>query len=125
MTALPPDVVANLERENARLQAELRAAQDRQAASAEILRTIADTPGDDEQSLRQIAETTARLFGAPSVTVMIAEGDQWGKTIRVGDGSKRIGSNVSVEQLRIGGPNLPGPGAHDNPPSYIPDLDNV
>ncbi len=125
MTALPPDVAANLERENARLQAELRAAQDRQNASAEILGAIADTPGDAEQSLRQIAETTARLFGAPSVTVMIAEGDQWGKTIRVGDGSKRIGSNVSAEQLRIGGPNLPGTVVHDNRQIYIPDLDNV
>jgi two-component system, NtrC family, sensor kinase len=125
MTALPPDVVANLERENARLQAELRAARDRQAASAEILHTIADTPGDAEQSLRQIAETTARLFGAPSVTVMIAEGDHWGKAIRVGDGSKRIGSNVSAEQLRIGGPNLPGTVVHDNRQIHIPDLDNV
>jgi two-component system NtrC family sensor kinase len=125
MTALPPDVVANLERENARLQAELRAARDRQTASAEIQRTIADSPGDAERSLRQIAETTARLFGAPSVTVMIAEDDQWGKTIRVGDGSKHIGSNVSAEQLRIGGPNLPGTVVHENRQIHIPDLDNV
>ena len=125
MTALPPDVVANLERENARLQAELRAARDRQAASAEILGAIANTSGDAERSLQQIAETTARLFGASSVTVMIAEGDQWGKTIRVGDGSKRIGSNLSAEQLRIGGPNLPGTVVHENRQIHIPDLDNV
>ena len=84
MTALPPDLVADLERENARLQAELRAARERQLASAEILRTIASTPGDAEQSLQQIAETTARLFGAPSVTVLTADGNEWGKTIRVG-----------------------------------------
>ena len=64
MTALPPDVVADLRRENARLQAELRAARDRQTASAEILRTIAGVSGDAERSLHQIAETTARLFGA-------------------------------------------------------------
>ena len=125
MTALPPDVVANLERENARLQAELRAARDRQAASAEILGAIANTSGDAERSLQQIADTTARLFSASSVTVMIAEGDQWGKTIRVGDGSKRIGSNLSAEQLRIGGPNLPGTVVHENRQIHIPDLDNV
>src|ERR1700692_1931092 len=108
MTALPPDVVADLEQENARLQAELRAARERQIAGAEILRTIASTPGDAEQSLQQIAETTARLFGAPSVTVLIADGNEWGKTIRVGDGSKRIGSKVSGGELAGGGPHLPG-----------------
>ena len=75
MTALPPDVADDLRQENARLNAELRAARDRQEASAEILRAIAGTAGDAEQSLRQIAETTARLFGASSVTLNIAAGD--------------------------------------------------
>jgi two-component system NtrC family sensor kinase len=125
MTALPPDVASDLQLQNARLQSELRAAQDRQAAGAEILRAIACTSGDAEQSLQQIAEITARLFGAPSVTVLIADGDQWGKTIRVGDGSKRIGSNLSAEQLRIGGPNLPGTVVHENRQIHIPDLDNL
>ena len=46
MTALPPDLATDLGRENARLQAELRAARDRQNASAEILRAIAGTSGD-------------------------------------------------------------------------------
>src|SRR6266480_6991550 len=106
MTALPKDVVADLRRsvaeleqrlqsglaerdeaiarqaagavENARLLSELRTSRDRQAGSAEILRAIADASGDAERSLQQIAETTARLFGAPSVTLHIAEGDQWG-----------------------------------------------
>ncbi|WP_291684514.1 GAF domain-containing protein [Bradyrhizobium sp.] len=125
MTTLSPDMVADLERENVRLQAELRAARDRQTAGAEILRTIASAPGDAEQSLQQIAETTARLFDAPSVTVLIADGNEWGKTIRVGDGSKRIGAKVSAEQLRIGGPNLPGTVVSENRQIHIPDLDNV
>ena len=125
MTTLSPDLVADLERENVRLQAELRAARDRQTAGAEILRTIASAPGDAEQSLQQIAETTARLFDAPSVTVLIADGNEWGKTIRVGDGSKRIGAKVSAEQLRIGGPNLPGTVVSENRQIHIPDLDNV
>src|ERR1700719_861835 len=62
MTALRTDVVADLRQENARLQAELRAARDRQAGSAEILRAIGGVSGDAEQSLYQIAETTKRLF---------------------------------------------------------------
>ena len=79
MTALPQDVVADLGQENARLQAELRTARERQTASAEILRAIAGTSGDAERSLRQIAEITARLFGASSVTLNIAGGDDWAR----------------------------------------------
>src|SRR5665647_2651739 len=84
MTALPPDVVADLRQENARLQAELRASRDRQAGSAEILRAIAGTSGDAEQALQQIAETSARLFGAPSVSLRIAENGEWVQVFRLG-----------------------------------------
>ncbi len=83
MTALLQDVVADLRRrvaeleqrlqsslaerdeaitqqaagavENARLLSDLRTTRDRQAASAEILRAIASTPGDAERPLQQIA----------------------------------------------------------------------
>src|SRR4030088_163356 len=106
MTGLPLDVVTDLGRENARLLAELRTARDRQTGSAEILRAIANTSGDAERSLTQIAETTARLFDAPSVTLHIADGDVWAQTIRVGASSKRIGLEVSEAQLRIGGHNM-------------------
>src|SRR6266571_233084 len=68
---------AEMADENARLYGELAAAQDRQNASADILRTIASASGDAERALRQIAETTARLFGAPSVTIRLAEGGEW------------------------------------------------
>src|ERR1700730_18527612 len=99
MTALPKDVVTDLGRriadlekrlqsglaardeaivqqaatalENARLLTELRAAQDRQTGSAEILRAIANASGDVEQSLHRIAQTTARLFDAHSVQLHI------------------------------------------------------
>ena len=80
MTALPPDVETDLREENARLRGELRAARDRQAASAEILRTIAGAPGDAERSLQRIAEITERLFGASSVSLLIADGERWGRT---------------------------------------------
>src|SRR5260370_21309062 len=128
MTALPKDVVADLSRrvagleqrlrsslgerdeaiaqqaatavENARLLAELRTTRDRQAGSAEILRAIADASGDAERSLQQIAETTARLFGASSVTLNIASGDEWVRIIRVGPSSQRGGSQVPPAELR-------------------------
>src|SRR6267154_1182917 len=62
----------------ASLKSQLRAAQDRQTASAEILRAIASAPGEAERALQQIAETSARLFGAASVTIRLVEGDEWG-----------------------------------------------
>ena len=102
MTALPPDVVTDLSRlvaeleqrlessfaahdeaiaqqaataqENARLRSELVIAREREAASADILRTISDMSGDAERSLPQIAEITARLFGASSVTDQAGRG---------------------------------------------------
>src|ERR1700744_2700385 len=101
MTALPQDEVADLGRlvaeleqrlessfvvydeaiarqtalaqENARLQSELATAGDRETASAEILRIISQTSGDLEASLSQIAEITARLFGASSVRIRLVE----------------------------------------------------
>src|SRR5437899_2265979 len=153
MTALPKDVVADLRRriaeleqrlqsglaerdeaiaqqaagavENARLLSELRTNRDRQAASAEILRAIADASGDAERSLQQIAETTARLFGASSVTLNIASGDEWARMIRVGASSHRVGSEVSAEQLGIGGRNLPATVFRENRQIHIPDLDHL
>src|SRR6478736_547672 len=125
MTALPADAAADLRQENARLRAELRAARERQAGSAEILRAIANTSGDAEQSLQQIAETTARLFGASSVTLRIAGGQEWIQTINVGPGGKRIGLEVSAAQLRIGARNMPGTVFLENRQIHIPDVHNV
>src|SRR3984893_6874203 len=125
MTALPQDVEADLRRENARVRAEWGTAGDRQAGSAEVLRAIAGTLGDAEGALQQIAETTARLFGAASVTLQIAEGDEWSQTIRVGATSKRIASEVPAGQLRVGARNLPGAVVRENRQIHIPDLDNV
>src|SRR3954467_5814007 len=109
MSAVSGDVTVDLEAENARLSDELRAAHDRQAASAEILRTIANTSGDAAHSLQQIAETTARLFGCQSVGIRIAENNEWTLTIGVGKSAERIGAEVTEAQLRISGSkNLPG-----------------
>jgi len=62
MTALPPDVVADLRHENARLQAELRTARDRQTASAEILRVISGSPTDVQPVFDAIVLTAVRLL---------------------------------------------------------------
>jgi GAF domain-containing protein len=153
MTALPPDAVADLKRvvaglerelqasrselgdaiksqaaaalQNARLQNALDVARDRQNASADILSTIAGASGDAERSLYQIAETSARLLGATSATIQIAEGDGWSQIIRVGDSSKRIGAGIPEAQLRIGGRNMPGTIVAENRQVHVPDLDNV
>src|SRR5579863_4053947 len=101
MTALSPDVEADLREENARLRGELRAARDRQAASAEVLRAIADTSGDAERALERIAETTERLFGASSVSLHIADGERWGRTIRVGAASKQIAAAIPLAHAAI------------------------
>jgi two-component system, NtrC family, sensor kinase len=125
MTALPQEVVTDLRRRIAELERELETAQDRQNGSAEILRTVAGTSGDAEKSLQQIAETTARLFGAPSVTLHIASGNGWARTIRVGATSKSVGAHVPDTQLDIQGHNLPGTVLRENRQIHIPDLDHV
>jgi two-component system NtrC family sensor kinase len=125
MTALPQDVVANLERRIAELEHKLEAARDRQTGSAEILRTIASTSGDADRALQQIAETTGRLFGAPSVTIHIADGSEWTRTIRVGASSKNVGALIPDAQINIQGRNLPGTVLRENRQIHIPDLDNV
>src|ERR1700686_502646 len=101
MTALSPDVVADLRQENARLQAELRAVRDRQAASAEILRAIASTGGDAARSLPQIAETTGTLLGPSSVSLLFVDGEGGGRTIRAAAGSERIPAAIPLAHVSI------------------------
>ena len=47
-----------------------------------------------KQSLQQIAETTARLFGASSVTILVADGDSGARSSTSAPSSKRIGAEV-------------------------------
>jgi GAF domain-containing protein len=153
MTALPQDVVAELKARIAELEQRLQASaaerdqaragrtaaedeatrlrgtldvwRDRRNASAEIIAAIANAPGDARRVLQQIAETSARLFGAPSATIHIAEGDGWAETIRVGESSQRVGAGVPDSQLKIGGRNMPGVIVAENRQVHVPDLDNV
>src|SRR5262249_5985271 len=72
-----------------------------------------------------IAETTARQFGAPSVIIRLAEGQEWGKSIYFGASSRRIRAEVPEDQRRLGEDNLPGKVYRENRQVHIPDLDNV
>ncbi len=69
MAALPQDVVTDLQQENARLQAELRAAQDRESATADILKIIASSPSEVKPVFDAIARQANALLGGFSTTV--------------------------------------------------------
>ncbi len=112
-------------RENAQLHDEQSIARERQNASADILSTIANASGDAEGSLQRIAETTARLFDAASVTIRIANGNQWGLSIRYGAGSERIGKEVPAAQLEIGARNLPSAVFQLNQQIHVPNLNDL
>src|SRR6185312_10653022 len=109
---------------NFRLQNELRSAVERQKASAEILRVIANTHGDAEHALQRIAETTQHFFNAAGVTIRIAEGDQWVRTLRVGASSYLTGAQPAAE-IATAGENVPGTVYQENRQIHIPDLDNI
>jgi GAF domain-containing protein len=111
--------------ENARLFNETKEALERQNASADILRTIASTPGDAGRSLKQIAETSARLFGAPSVSIQLVEDGKWADAYRLGDSAQRIRAAVPLASIRVGGRNMPGAVAGENRQIHIPDLDHL
>jgi GAF domain-containing protein len=69
MAALPQNVVTDLQRENARLLAELRAAQDRESATADILKIIASSPSEVKPVFDAIARQANALLGGFSTTV--------------------------------------------------------
>jgi two-component system NtrC family sensor kinase len=99
---------SNSRSENARLKSALHAARDRQAASAEVMRLISTSPGDADQTLLRIAEIAERLFGASSVSLLIAEGERWGRTIRVGAGSEQIATSIPLAHVTITPQFMPG-----------------
>ncbi|QOZ73406.1 GAF domain-containing sensor histidine kinase [Bradyrhizobium arachidis] len=139
MTALPQDVATELHAkiteleqrlqagiaENDRLQSELDLSRERQKASAEILGTIGSTRGNAARSLQRIAETCGALFGAPSVSIRLAENGEWTQAIGYGETSGRVRSAVPSATLRIGGPNLPGTVVAENRQIHIPNLDQI
>ncbi|MGD0849425.1 GAF domain-containing protein [Bradyrhizobium sp.] len=110
--------------ENARLKSELGAARDRQAASAEVMRLISASPGDADQTLRRIAEIAERLFRASSVSLLIADGEHWGRTIRVGAGSERIATALPMAHVAIMPQYMPGAVYLENRQVHVSDADD-
>jgi signal transduction histidine kinase len=124
MSSLSPPAETDLREENARLKRQLREARDRQAGSAEILRTIASASGDAEHALQQIVDTTKRLFGASSVTLLIADGERWGLTIRVGAGSEQINAAIPLAHVAITPRFMPGAVYLENRQVHVADADD-
>jgi signal transduction histidine kinase len=124
MTALPPDVKADLREENARLKDELRTVRDRQTATSEILHTIAGTSGDAERALQRIAEITERLFSASSVSLHIADGERWGRTIWVGVASARIAAAIPLAHVAVNPQFMPGAVCLENRQVHVADTDD-
>ncbi len=110
--------------ENTRLKSEIRAARDRQAASVAVMRLIGASSGDAGQTLRRIAEITERLFGASSVSLLIADGERWGQTIRVGAGSERIAASIPLAHVAITPQFMPGAVYLENRQVHVADSDD-
>ena len=119
---------AGLERKVEQRTQELRESLEGQTATSDILRAIAASPGDAEGSLRKIAETTARLFGAAGVSFRIAEGEAFKWSVGVGQGAEQITTSLYDDPaLRptVGGRNLPGTVVRENRQVHLPDLDHL
>jgi GAF domain-containing protein len=111
--------------EIARLKRQLKAARMQREASAEILRAVANASGDAAGPLQLIAETTAGLFKASSVSIQLAEGSEFTQEYRVGAIAKRVGSAYPRSNIKVGGRNLPGTVVAENRQIHIPDLDQL
>jgi GAF domain-containing protein len=109
----------------ANLKRRLQAARRQQQATAEILQAVANAAGDAGRPLQFIAETTARLFEAQSVSIQLAEGREFTQDYRVGSIAKRISSAYPRSNIKVGGRNLPGTVVAEVRQIHIPDLDRL
>ncbi|HEX9706194.1 MAG TPA: GAF domain-containing protein, partial [Steroidobacteraceae bacterium] len=109
--------------ENARLLSELRESLDNQTASAEILRTIAASPGDAKGALDAIAETTTRLFGASGATIRTVHGDRLRIAGTSGPGGERLREALG-EEIPLTPHSTPGAAILEKRQINIPDVAN-
>jgi GAF domain-containing protein len=138
----PAKPAVDLRRENADLRRELAQALERQAAThrdleqslerqtatSDILSAIAASPGEAEGTLRKIAETTARLFGAAGVSIRLVEGDDFKLSVGVGRGAKQVTEALWEDPARRPKPrgrNLPAAVVGENRQIHLRDLDNL
>ena len=119
---------ADANEKTALLTRELSESLEQQTATSDILRAIAAAPGDADGTLRKIAETTARLFGAVGVSFRVAEGDEFKLSVGVGQGAEQIGTKLfddPTKRPKVHGRNLPGSVVRENRQINIPDLDHL
>jgi GAF domain-containing protein len=122
------DDEAALEGEVAELRRRLDESLAQQAATADILRAIAAAPGDAGGTLRKIAATTARLFGAAGTGFLIAEGDEFASTIGVGHGAEQVDAALydpGKSRPRVREQSLPSAVVRENRQIHLPDLDRL
>jgi len=125
---LPSSSTASNETIVARLTRERDEALEWQSATSDILRAITAMPSDADGTLRKIAETTARLFGAVGVSFRIAEGDEFKLSVGVGQGVEQINAELYDDPAKrptVGGRNLPGTVVRLNQQIHVPDLDDL
>ncbi len=114
--------------ENTRLLTETREALERQTATSDILHTIAAAPGDADGTLRKIAETTIRLFGAIGASFRIAEDGEFKWSVSVGAGAEHVGASLwddATKRPTVAGRNLPGTVVRENRQIHLADLDHL
>ena len=121
------DDKAALEGEVGELRRQLDESRAQQAATADILRAIAAAPGAGG-TLRKIAATTARLFGAAGTAFLIAEGDEFALTIGTGHGAEQVDAALygpGKSRPRVGEQTLPSAVVRENRQIHLPDLDRL
>ncbi|HXW64494.1 MAG TPA: GAF domain-containing protein [Burkholderiaceae bacterium] len=125
--ALPSESTPSREEaEAARLNYERDEALEWQSATSDILRAITAAPGDADGTLRKIATTTARLFGAAGASFRIAEGNEFKWSVGVGQGAEQIATHLDPTMRQIvGGRNLPSTVVSENLQIHVPNLDDV
>jgi PAS domain S-box-containing protein len=124
--ALSQELARALERQAAS-DRDLQQSFERQTATSDILRAIAASPGEAEGTLRKIAETTARLFGAAGASIRVVESDEFRLSVGVGRGAQQVTTTLWEDPARrptLRGRNLPAVVVRENRQIQIRDLDN-
>ncbi len=110
-----------LRAEMAALRAELAWAREQQAATAEILGTIAASPSEARRALDAIASATARLFSAAGATIRTLHGDR----LRIAGSSGLAGDYLLAavgEEYPATPDRLPGATVVEKRQIHIPDI---
>jgi PAS domain S-box-containing protein len=126
IAALRQELARALERQAAS-DRDLQQSFERQTATSDILRAIAASPGEAEGTLRKIAETTARLFGAAGASIRVVEDDEFKLSVGVGRGAQQVTTTLWEDPARrptLRGRNLPAVVVRENRQIQIRDLDN-